>query len=88
MAIEHVGKPGQGMPEFSPGGGKSPFDTLQREPGLDIEVLRHINRIIDDDKLMTEYIPIDQNRNEGQRQADKKVESVKAVHIRRCMIPG
>ena len=50
------------MPEFGPGGGKRPFDVLEREPGLDMWIPGDLNRIINDDELMTEYIPKDQNR--------------------------
>ena len=49
------------MPEFGPGGRKGPFDVLEGETGLDVRIPGDINRIIDDNKLMTEYLPIDQH---------------------------
>jgi hypothetical protein len=46
---------------------------LKGKPGFNIRILGYINRIIDNDKLMTENIPVNQNRCQGQNQADDEL---------------
>jgi len=56
--IEHQGQPGQGMPEFRVGGAEGPDNALRRDAGLNIEIFRNVDKIIEINKSKVLDLPV------------------------------
>jgi hypothetical protein len=66
LIIEHQGKPGQRMPEFGIGCAKRPAKSIERDSGLNVIVFRYVNMIIEIDKTIVIYLPVNSERNNRQ----------------------
>ncbi len=72
IAVEHVGKPGQGVPEARMRRGEGPADTLRREAALNVAVVGHIDRVIEVDKIVLPDLPEDREGRHCQQQANRQ----------------
>ena len=63
LIIEHEGKPGQRMPEFGIGCAKRPAKSIGRDSGLNVIIFRDVNMIIEIDKTILIYLPVNSQRN-------------------------
>src|ERR1043166_6294695 len=55
--VQHVGKPGQGMPVAAGTGAKSPQDILCYETARDVCVRRYVIRVVERDEGVVKHRP-------------------------------
>ena len=60
LAIQHVRKPGHGLPVrlFFVFKAESPNDVDQANPGLDVLVVGDIQIVVEVDKIVVPYLPV------------------------------
>ena len=70
LTVQHMGKPGQGMPVVGMGLGECPDDSFERQASGDLSVLEDILAVIKIDELVPKRLAEDQPGDRGKKEAD------------------
>ena len=70
LAVEHMRKPGQRMPVSNIRKTKRPLDPLDRHSIFDVLILGHVQSVIETDKFVMAYLPINTKCGNNQHHTD------------------
>ena len=69
LGIQHVGHPRQGVPIGGLARPQRPLQTRPRNPSPDMDIVRHVKRVVETDEIKTGHRPIDRQNPRGEDQA-------------------